>query len=128
MFIDPNDPYYPEQWAHQNTGQAVSYNGGNVGTPDSDTDTDLAWDITQGSEDIIIAIVDTNANPDPIDYIIPGNDDAIRSINLYASFFRDTAADAKEIIRDVESEKNNTEINDKDKKENQESKNVKEKI
>ena len=31
----------------------------------------------------IIGIVDSNANPESIDYIIPGNDDAIRSINIY---------------------------------------------
>lgn len=31
----------------------------------------------------IFAIVDTNSNPDGIDYIIPGNDDAIRSVRLY---------------------------------------------
>ncbi|UDG79891.1 30S ribosomal protein S2 [Candidatus Steffania adelgidicola] len=31
----------------------------------------------------IFAIVDTNSNPDGIDFIIPGNDDAIRAINLY---------------------------------------------
>jgi ribosomal protein S2 len=30
----------------------------------------------------IVALVDTNCDPDPIDYVIPGNDDAIRSINL----------------------------------------------
>ncbi len=30
----------------------------------------------------IVALVDTNCNPDPIDYVIPGNDDAIRSIKL----------------------------------------------
>ncbi|UCB44303.1 MAG: 30S ribosomal protein S2 [Spirochaetota bacterium] len=33
----------------------------------------------------IVAIVDTNCNPDGIDYPIPGNDDAIRAINLFAS-------------------------------------------
>lgn len=32
----------------------------------------------------IVAVVDTNYNPDGIDYIIPGNDDSIRSISLYA--------------------------------------------
>jgi len=32
----------------------------------------------------VIAIVDTNCSPDAIDYVIPGNDDAIRSIRLYA--------------------------------------------
>ncbi len=32
----------------------------------------------------VIGIVDTNSNPDGIDYVIPGNDDAIRAIKLYA--------------------------------------------
>lgn len=32
----------------------------------------------------VIAIVDTNCDPDPIDYVIPGNDDAIRSIRLFS--------------------------------------------
>ncbi|NRA71601.1 MAG: 30S ribosomal protein S2 [Gammaproteobacteria bacterium] len=31
----------------------------------------------------VVAIVDTNSNPDGIDYVIPGNDDAIRAIQLY---------------------------------------------
>ncbi|WP_341793088.1 MULTISPECIES: 30S ribosomal protein S2 [unclassified Rickettsia] len=39
----------------------------------------------------IIAVVDTNSNPDNIDYPIPGNDDAIRSIRLYCSLFADAA-------------------------------------
>ena len=43
----------------------------------------------------IIAILDTNSDPDLIEYPIPGNDDAIRSINLYAELFRSTIADAK---------------------------------
>lgn len=30
----------------------------------------------------VVAIVDTNCDPDPIDYVVPGNDDAIRTINL----------------------------------------------
>ena len=33
----------------------------------------------------IVAVVDTNCDPDVIDYAIPGNDDAIRSIKLFAS-------------------------------------------
>ena len=33
----------------------------------------------------IVAIVDTNCDPDEIDYVIPGNDDAIRAIRLIAS-------------------------------------------
>ena len=38
----------------------------------------------------VISVVDTNSNPDNIDYIIPGNDDAIRAITLYL----DSAANA----------------------------------
>ena len=37
----------------------------------------------------IIALVDTNANPDPIDYVIPANDDAIRAIKLLAGMVTD---------------------------------------
>jgi small subunit ribosomal protein S2 len=37
----------------------------------------------------VVAIVDTNCDPDPIDYPIPGNDDAIRSIKLIASRIAD---------------------------------------
>lgn len=33
----------------------------------------------------VVAIVDTNSNPDGIDYIVPGNDDAIRAIQLYTT-------------------------------------------
>jgi len=58
----------------------------------------------------IIAIADTNANPDPIDFIIPGNDDALRSINLYADYFRRTLSDAKEISKVTSKEENNDEI------------------
>lgn len=44
----------------------------------------------------IIAIVDTNCNPDEIDYIIPGNDDAIRAIKLICAFVANTIKQAKE--------------------------------
>jgi small subunit ribosomal protein S2 len=43
----------------------------------------------------IIGIVDTNADPDPITYPIPGNDDAIRSIRLFAAFVADCVLEAK---------------------------------
>ena len=78
----------------------------------------------------VIAIVDTNANPELIDYPIPGNDDAIRSINLYAELFKSTILDAKEllntpVIENEKSEKNITEESasdsDKLKKNNSES-------
>ncbi len=37
----------------------------------------------------VIAIVDTNCDPDEIDYVIPGNDDAIRTIRLFTSRIAD---------------------------------------
>ena len=43
----------------------------------------------------IIAILDTNSNPDGIDYPIPGNDDARRSIDLYCNLLRNTIENAK---------------------------------
>ena len=42
----------------------------------------------------VVAIVDSNADPDNIDYVIPGNDDALRSINLYQNYFSKTIEDA----------------------------------
>ena len=44
----------------------------------------------------IIAIVDTNCDPDDIDYIIPGNDDAIRAIRLLTSKMADACIDGQE--------------------------------
>ena len=43
---------------------------------------------------ILVAIVDSNADPENIDYIIPGNDDALRSISLYKNYFLETIQDA----------------------------------
>lgn len=43
----------------------------------------------------ITAIVDTNCDPDDIDYIIPGNDDAIRAIKLFASKMADAVVEGK---------------------------------
>jgi small subunit ribosomal protein S2 len=41
----------------------------------------------------VIGVVDTNSNPDGIDHIIPGNDDAIRAIQLYASAIADACVE-----------------------------------
>ena len=43
----------------------------------------------------VVAIVDTNSNPDNVDYLIPGNDDAIRSVRLFLSTFADAILEAK---------------------------------
>jgi len=46
----------------------------------------------------IIAILDSNSNPDNIDYPIPGNDDARRSIDLYCNLIKETINNAKSSI------------------------------
>lgn len=49
----------------------------------------------------IVAIVDTNCNPDDIDYIIPGNDDAIRAIKLFSSKIADAALEGKRRLEEL---------------------------
>ncbi|MBE0425422.1 MAG: 30S ribosomal protein S2 [Nitrospirae bacterium] len=46
----------------------------------------------------IVAIVDTNCDPDEIDYVIPGNDDAIRAIKLITSRIADAVIEGKEAL------------------------------
>jgi len=44
----------------------------------------------------IVAIVDTNCDPDEVDYVIPGNDDAIRAVRLLTSKMADAVIEARE--------------------------------
>jgi small subunit ribosomal protein S2 len=46
----------------------------------------------------IVAIVDTNCDPDEVDYIIPGNDDAIRAIRLISSKIADACLEGKQLL------------------------------
>ncbi len=58
----------------------------------------------------IIGILDTNSDPTGIDFPIPGNDDARRSINLYCDLLKNTIKDAEKFIKgDEEKEKNTKE-------------------
>ncbi|NPV71257.1 MAG: 30S ribosomal protein S2 [Firmicutes bacterium] len=50
----------------------------------------------------IVAIVDTNCDPDEIDYIIPGNDDAIRAVRLLTSKMSDAVLEGKQGVQVVE--------------------------
>ncbi|MDD5594606.1 MAG: 30S ribosomal protein S2 [Candidatus Margulisbacteria bacterium] len=50
----------------------------------------------------IVAIVDTNTDPDEVNYPIPGNDDAIRSIKLLTSIVADAAIAGREVAKPVE--------------------------
>ncbi len=47
----------------------------------------------------IVAILDTNADPDEVDYRIPGNDDAIRAVALLTRVIADAAAEPDRSLR-----------------------------
>ena len=55
----------------------------------------------------VVAVVDTNCNPDLVDYVIPGNDDALRAIRLFASRISDAAIEGRRAAeeRALEAEK-----------------------
>ena len=52
----------------------------------------------------IVAPVDTNCDPDLIDYPIPGNDDAIRSVNLFCKTMADAIIEGKEMAESAAEE------------------------
>ena len=76
----------------------------------------------------IVAILDTNSNPDGIDFPIPGNDDARRSIDLYCNLIKETIQNAsKDITKKIPEEKKE-QIKDKDKIISPKDKDIKSKV
>ena len=72
----------------------------------------------------IIGVVDTNSDPDEIDYVVPGNDDAIRAIRLFASRIADACIQGRAIYEekkqaeaDKRMEKESDAVSDKAEKE-----------
>ena len=57
----------------------------------------------------IVAIVDTNCDPDEIDYVIPGNDDAIRAVKLLTAKIADAMLEGKEGAESAEASEENEE-------------------
>jgi small subunit ribosomal protein S2 len=49
----------------------------------------------------VVAVVDSNCSPDGVDYVIPGNDDAMRAITLYATLIADAVLDGKTSLPQV---------------------------
>jgi small subunit ribosomal protein S2 len=47
-----------------------------------------------------VAIVDTNCNPDGIDYVVPGNDDALRAVRLFASKMADAIIEGQQMLKE----------------------------
>jgi len=82
------------------------------GIKDMDALPDAVFIIDVGHEEIavkeavkleipVIAVVDTNCAPDGVDYVIPGNDDAMRAISLYATGVADAVLEGKASIPEV---------------------------
>ncbi len=81
---------------------------------------DVLFVVDTGYEDIaieearrigipVVAIVDSNSSPDHIDYVIPGNDDAIRAIRLYMKGIVDAVLHAKELAMTADKSKSDSE-------------------
>ncbi len=51
----------------------------------------------------VVAVVDTNCDPTEVDYVIPGNDDALRAIRLFASKIADSVAEGAQFMTDKQS-------------------------
>ena len=74
----------------------------------------------------VIGIVDTNADPEVIDFPIPGNDDSRRSINLYCDLIHQTIESSKqEIVFEEKKEIESVEQNIKDEANNADNVDVK---
>jgi small subunit ribosomal protein S2 len=52
----------------------------------------------------VIGIVDTNCDPDEVDYVIPGNDDALRAIRLFASRIADAIVGGRTMRESAQAE------------------------
>ncbi|MCR4963578.1 MAG: 30S ribosomal protein S2 [Firmicutes bacterium] len=62
----------------------------------------------------IVGIVDTNCDPDEIDYVIPGNDDAIRAVKLLASKMADAIIEGRQGMDAAEAEAANGEMSEEE--------------
>jgi small subunit ribosomal protein S2 len=58
----------------------------------------------------VIAVVDSNSNPDGVDYVIPGNDDSMRAIRLYTSSMADAIIEGRASVTTGESEEEFVEV------------------
>ena len=88
---------------HEKLSRGLSGIRDMVGVPDALFVIDVGYESIAVSEAKklgipVIGVVDSNNNPSDIDYIIPGNDDAIRSIRLYAKGIADAILDSRAAI------------------------------
>ena len=52
----------------------------------------------------MIGVVDTNCDPDQVDFVIPGNDDALRAIRLFASRIADAVVSGRDMKQSLDAE------------------------
>ncbi|MBV9183021.1 MAG: 30S ribosomal protein S2, partial [Acidobacteria bacterium] len=52
----------------------------------------------------VVAVVDTNCDPTEVDYVIPGNDDALRAIRLFAAKIADSVIEGAQLLSDKQAE------------------------
>lgn len=60
----------------------------------------------------IVAIVDTNCDPDEVDYVIPGNDDAIRAVKLIAGKLADAVLEGKQGVQSEDADDNGSDTDE----------------
>ncbi len=53
----------------------------------------------------VVAVVDTNCDPDKVDYVIPGNDDALRAIRLFTNKIADAVVEGRQLVTEQDLEK-----------------------
>ena len=85
------------------------------GIPDALFIVDVGYENIAVSEAVklgipIIGVVDSNNSPDNIDYVIPGNDDAIRSVSLYAKGMADAVIEGRGSVAYIEESKDKDEL------------------
>jgi small subunit ribosomal protein S2 len=61
----------------------------------------------------VIGVVDTNCDPDEVDYVIPGNDDALRAIRLFASKIADAVIAGRGIRESAQADEDSTDTDDR---------------
>jgi len=62
----------------------------------------------------VVAIVDTNCDPDEVDFVIPGNDDAIRAVKLLTATLADAVLEGKQGVQLTEEEPENEDVTEEE--------------
>ncbi|MDY7002002.1 MAG: 30S ribosomal protein S2 [Thermodesulfobacteriota bacterium] len=113
MFEDGSVEKFPKKEIVRMNREVAKLNNALGGVKDMEALPGAAFIIDPNREDIavrecrkleipIVAIVDTNCDPDLIDYIIPGNDDAIRAIKLFVSHIAEACLEGQARLKETE--------------------------